>query len=178
MFSFRQYREPTCRLPDVLPWACLVAPGVVLQKDGLLQKTLAFRGPDLASASESELVSAVARLNNALKRLGTGWALFVEAQRFDASAYPGSVWTHPAAQIVDVERRRRFEGAGAHFESSYYVTFVWRLPSESKGKLTALFYEDPDRHDARALAERDLHAFQKQVAEIVDILRGVFTDVA
>ena len=57
MFSLREYREPTHRLPDLLPWAALVAPGVVLQKDGILQKTLAFRGPDLASSS-SELVSA------------------------------------------------------------------------------------------------------------------------
>ena len=51
MFSLREYREPTHRLPDYLPWACLVAPGVVLQKDAILQKTVAFRGPALASSS-------------------------------------------------------------------------------------------------------------------------------
>ena len=68
MFSMREYREPSHRLPDLLPWAALIAPGVILQKDALLQKTIAFRGPDLASSSTSELVSAVARLNNSLKR--------------------------------------------------------------------------------------------------------------
>src|SRR5450432_2682822 len=67
MISLREYREPTSRLPDYLPWACLIAPGVVLQKDALLQKTVSFRGPDLASSSNSELMSSVARLNNALK---------------------------------------------------------------------------------------------------------------
>ena len=61
MFSLREYREPTSRLPDYLPWAALVAPGVVLQKDALLQKTIAFRGPDLSASSTSELISAVAR---------------------------------------------------------------------------------------------------------------------
>ena len=100
MLSLREYREPTSRLPDYLPWACLVARGVVLQKDALLQKTVAFRGPDLASSSDSELVSAVARLNNALKRLGSGWALFIEAQRFHASDYPSARWNHPAAWMA------------------------------------------------------------------------------
>ena len=75
MFSLREYRQPTHRLPDLLPWAALVDQGTILQKDGLLQKTLAFRGPNLASSSPSELVSGIARLNNALRRLGSGWSL-------------------------------------------------------------------------------------------------------
>jgi type IV secretory pathway VirB4 component len=124
MISLREYREPTSRLPDYLPWACLIAPGVVLQKDALLQKTVSFRGPDLASSSSSELISAVARLNNALKRLGSGWALFVEAQRFNANRYPSSRWHQAASWIVDLERRQTFEAAGSHFESAYYLTFV------------------------------------------------------
>ena len=95
MFSLREYREPSSRLPDRLPWACLVAPGVVLQKDAIFQRTLAFRGPDLASSLDSELVAASARLNNALRRLGSGWALFVEAQRFLSSAYPAASWPSP-----------------------------------------------------------------------------------
>ena len=67
MLSLREYREPSSRLPDRLPWACLVAPGVVLQKDAIFQRTLAFRGPDLASSLDSELIAASARLNNALE---------------------------------------------------------------------------------------------------------------
>jgi type IV secretion system protein VirB4 len=106
MLSLREYREPTHRLPDYLPWAALVAPGVVLQKDAIVQKTLAFRGPDLASSLDAEFVSAIARLNNALRRLGSGWALFVEAQRFQSSHYPSSNWWHPAAWVVDTERQR------------------------------------------------------------------------
>jgi type IV secretory pathway VirB4 component len=117
----------THRLPDYLPWACLVAPGMVLQKDAILQKTIAFRGPDLASSSPSELLSAVARLNNALKRLGSGWAFFIEAQRFEATRYPAATWRQPAAWIVDLERRKTFESSGAHFESAYFLTIAWVL---------------------------------------------------
>src|SRR5579859_4660659 len=114
MLSLREYREPTSRLPDRLPWACLVAPGVVLQKDAVFQTTVAFRGPDLASSLDAELMAASARLNNALRRLGSGWGLFVEAQRFESNQYPRCPWPHPAAAVVDAERRRAFEEAGSH----------------------------------------------------------------
>jgi type IV secretion system protein VirB4 len=177
MFSLREYRQPTSRLPDYLPWACLVAPGVVLQKDAILQKTLAFRGPDLASSSSSELVSAVARLNNALKRRGSGWAFFVEAQRSEAPACPPATWRQPAAWLVDVERRQSFEG-NARFESAYYLTLVWRLPATAQTRFQALFFDEPGEKDPRQETLRDLNTFQKAVGELVDIMRGVFVEVA
>ena len=68
-------------LADHLPWAALVAPGIILNKDGSFQRTARFRGPDLESSTEAELMAVSARLNNALRRLGSGWALFVEADR-------------------------------------------------------------------------------------------------
>ena len=81
MLNLAEYRKKPQSLADFLPWAALVAPGVVLNKDGSFQRTARFRGPDLDSATQAELVGATARLNNALRRLGSGWAIFVEAQR-------------------------------------------------------------------------------------------------
>ena len=67
------------------------APGVILNKDGSLQRTARFSGPDLDSATPSELVAVSSRINNALRRLGSGWALFVEAQRLPSrAAFPGT----------------------------------------------------------------------------------------
>jgi type IV secretion system protein VirB4 len=179
MFSLREYRQPTGRLPDRLPWACLVAAGVVLQKDAVFQKTVAFRGPDLASSLDAELMAASARINNALRRLGSGWGLFIEAQRFASSAYPRSNWSHPAAAVVDRERQAAFEHAGAHYESSYYLTFTWRLPPERSTRAAAFFFHEPSGRpaDERTALSRELGHFQKSVAEIVDILSGVFPDV-
>src|SRR3546814_16916123 len=64
MLNLAEYRSRADRLADHLPWAALVAPGVVLNKDGSFQRSFAFRGPDLESATEAELVSACARANN------------------------------------------------------------------------------------------------------------------
>ena len=177
MFSLRQYRQPTHRLPDLLPWAAIIDDGVIVQKDGFLQRTLAFRGPDLASSSPSELVSGIARLNNALRRFGSGWALFVEAQRRAANDYPGSTWPDVASWIVDVERRAAFQQAGARFESDYYLTFVWNPPSARSRRAEALFFEDPETGKPNDDILDVIAQFRKQVDELADIMAGVFPEV-
>jgi type IV secretion system protein VirB4 len=177
MFSLKEYREPSHKLSDVLPWAALIAPGVVLQKERLVQKTIAFRGPDLSSSSEPELLSATARLNNALKRLGEGWALFIEAQRFECTDYPASSWSHPAAWLVDLERKCRFEEEGAHFESHYFLTFVWQLPARATKRLQGIFFSDPQKADEASELERDIAHFQAHCQELIDIMQSVFIEV-
>src|SRR2546427_9386682 len=130
MLNLAEYRKKPQSLADFLPWAALVAEGVILNKDGSFQRTARFRGPDLDSATPAELVGATARLNNALRRLGSGWAIFVEASRIAAQRYPQSQFPDPVSTLVDAERRAQFEEAGTHFESAYYLTFLWLPPSE------------------------------------------------
>ena len=88
MMNLTEYRHRTQSLADFLPWAALVEKGVILNKDGSFQRTARFRGPDLDSATPAELVAITSRLNNALRRLGSGWAVFIEAQRVPAHRYP------------------------------------------------------------------------------------------
>ena len=83
MMNLTEYRKrPNC-LADYLPWSALIAPGVVLNKDGSFQRTAKFRGPDLESCTEEELVATCARINNALRRFSSGWALYFEAARYE-----------------------------------------------------------------------------------------------
>src|SRR3984957_9933467 len=128
MFHLAEYRKYPTSLADFLPWAGLVAPGVVLNKDGAFQRSAHFRGPDLESATENELVTASARLNNALRRLGSGWAIFVEAQRRVAADYPTSVFPDALSALVEDERRAAFDAAGTHFESFYHLTLSYLPP--------------------------------------------------
>ena len=88
MMNLAEYRRSNTRLADFLPWAALVDEGIVLNKDGSFQRTAKFRGPDLDSAVPAELVAVAGRLNNTLRRLESGWAIFVEAQRHSAGTYP------------------------------------------------------------------------------------------
>ena len=141
MMSLQEYRTKSASLADFLPWVALVGPGVVLNKDGSFQRTARFRGPDLDSATPAELVAVTSRLNNALRRLGSGWAVFVEAQRTAAQAYPQSRFPDPVSALVDRERREQFREEGAHFESGYYLTLLWMPPPEEAARAEGWLYE-------------------------------------
>jgi len=144
MLNLAEYRKESTALADYLPWACLVAPGVILNKDGSFQRTLRYRGPDLDSATDAELVSVTARLNNVLKRFGAGWALFFEAVRIPANQYPGACFADPASWLVDQERYADFSADGAHHESRYYLTFLYLPPPENEARADRLLYERSD----------------------------------
>ncbi|MBW4331117.1 conjugal transfer protein TrbE [Stakelama sp. CBK3Z-3] len=175
MLNLREYRDRSDRLADHLPWAALVAPGIVLNKDGSFQRSFAFRGPDLESATEAELVSTCARANNVLRRLGSGWALFVEAERREALGYPGGSFPDPASWLVDAERRAAFESAGAHFESRYFLTLSFLPPedrSDAVGRALVERAAEPGRDWRAALArfaadtDRTLDLFSSFLPEI------------
>lgn len=141
MMDLRPYKQREARLADWLPWAGLIAPGVVLNKDGAFQRTLSFRGPDLDSSTPSELIGAAARLDNALKRFGSGWCLHVEARRAPTTAYPDSEWPDALSWLIDEERRHDFAAAGGRYESIYYLTMSWLPPSEASGRFEAALFE-------------------------------------
>jgi len=143
--NLSEYRKCSSHLSDFLPWAALVAPGVVLNKDGSFQRTARFRGPDLDSATPAELVGTTARLNNALRRLGSGWAIFVEAQRNPATDYPESLFPDSASALLDIERREQFDESGLLYESSYFLTFVWLPPAQEASRMESWLYEGREK---------------------------------
>lgn len=107
MLNLAEYRKTPRLLADYLPWGFLVGPGIVLNKDGSFLRLACYRGPDLESATEAELVGVTARINNVLKRFGSGWALFFEARRRPSTDYPFSDFPDPVSLLVDEERRVR-----------------------------------------------------------------------
>jgi type IV secretion system protein VirB4 len=166
MLDLRPYKRSGARLSDYLPWAGLIAPGIVLNKDGAFQRTLTFRGPDLDSSTPSELVGASARLNNALRRLGSGWCLHVEARRAPAPGYPDSVWPDALSWLIDEERRAVFESAGQRFESRYFLTLTWLPPAERQGKLESVLFEGGEASASRIDYRRLLAAFESETDQL------------
>ena len=171
MMNLAEYRNTATRLADFLPWAALVAPGVVLNKDGSFQRSARFRGPDLDSAVPAELVGVAGRLNNVLRRLGSGWALFVEAQRQPASTYPESRFPDAASVLVDAERKAAFEEDGAHYESAYFLTFLYLPPAWESAGAERFLYEGPNR-SAGAEAHEILAGFIDRTDRVLQLLEG------
>lgn len=129
MFNIKQFKSSQDHLADLLPWAALIAPGVVLNKEGSLQRSLQFRGPDLGSATDTQLVVLTSRVNNLLKRLGSGWVLYLEAVRepyqFNTEAQH---FTDPVSCLIDAEREKQFSRDNYYYESHYILTLQYKAP--------------------------------------------------
>ena len=170
MMNLAEYRRTASRLADFLPWAALVDEGVVLNKDGSFQRTARFRGPDLDSAVAAELVAVAGRLNNAFRRLGSGWAIFVEAQRHEAATYPTSHFGDAASALVDAERKADFEEAGTHYESSYFLTFLYLPPAEDAARAETWLYEGRDH--AGVDPHESLASFIDRTDRVLQLVEG------
>jgi type IV secretion system protein TrbE len=177
MMNLAEYRSSNARLADFLPWAAVVDEGIVLNKDGSFQRTAKFRGPDLDSAVTAELVAVAARLNNALRRLGSGWALFVEAQRHAAGGYPPNTFADVASALVDTERRAQFEEAGAHYESSYYLTLVYLPAAEGVALAERFLYEGGNR-TVGAVARELLNGFVDRSNRVLQLIENFMPECA
>jgi type IV secretion system protein VirB4 len=176
MLRIGEYRSRADRLADHLPWAALVAPGVVLNKDGSFQRTLRFRGPDLESATEAELVSTSARVNNVLKRFGSGWALFFDAERAEALGYPESRFPDAASWLVDKERQASFEGEREHYESRDHLTLVWLPPADTQASAERALIERREGEKGRDWREALGH-FVAETDRALDLLSGFMPEV-
>jgi type IV secretion system protein VirB4 len=184
MLNLAEYRKRPAQLADWLPWAGLVATGVVLNKDGSFQRSARFRGPDLDSATDTELMATTARLNNALRRLGSGWALFVEATRKPSVGYPNSTFPDALSWLVDQERRAAFElpqtqdttfHGREHFDSTYHLTVLWLPPAEASARATQYLFESAQssRVDWRDALQRFIDSSDR----LFDLLDGVFPEL-
>jgi len=173
MFRIAEYRQNTARLADLLPWAAVIAPGVILNKDGSWQRTLRFRGPDLESSTSEQLVAAMARLNNALKRFGSGWAIYIEARREPSSPYPETspFFPDPISLLIDAERREQFTAQDENFENNYYLTLQFLPPLQTTNKLMKLFFSRPEEEESDY--QQSLQNFLSATRRCADILRDI-----
>ena len=144
MMNLAEYRRSIPRLADFLPWAALVDEGIVLNKDGSFQRTARFRGPDLDSAVPAELVArrrpteqcvAPSRLRLGDLRRGAAPSRQPISAKHTFRMWPRP-WSTPSASA-------QFEEEGAHFESSYFLTFLYLPPPEDTARAEAVPLRGP-----------------------------------
>lgn len=114
---------------DLLNHAALVGEGVVRLKDGGLLAGFWFDGPDHESATAEELDHLSATVNMALRRLGTGWMLHVEAIRRRAADYIPGVFREVVDDLIDRERRAN----ATHYRTDFACFLTYRPPLHESG---------------------------------------------
>ena len=172
MRTIKQYRTHERGFSDLLLYFGLVADGVIQLYDGCLMAAWSYRGPDLQAATNAEMSSIVARLNNVLK-LGSGWMIHVDCMRSSAPGYPeGGAFPSITGRVIDDERRQQFTQERAHFESEYVLTLTYRVPAAREEKFKGWLYEGGERQ-ARDPAQRMLEFFTDSCARFGDVLGTV-----
>ncbi len=164
--------ESTGLFYQLLPWNYVTkfgGGGVVIQKDGILQRTFAYRAPDIDSCDALEVNTLAVRVNDFTKRLGTGWAFHIEAQRFQVREYEKSDFDRLAPQLIDRERDGHFNSSGQHFDSSYYLTISWKPPSENVKKLTDMFIKSGSNEDGGTI-KQNVEFFVNESDSVISLL--------
>lgn len=167
----REDRTETRGVADVLPYGFLVAPGVILNKDGALLAGWRYRGPDTAAATADDLAELSEYIAHAFEQVGDGWGFHVSEFRRESISYPrAGVFPDAVSWLVDEERRRSYESGGLHYESDYFIVATYLPPPDRYSKLLTLFVEGAERGEVDWTVV--LAQFEDALSELRDRLRG------
>lgn len=167
---------------EFLNWGMPVGNGIVLNKDGSLLAGFFYRGRDLYSSTLEERLSVSGLVNDALRQLGGGWSVWIDANKVEASAYPApsaSFFPDPVSRMVDDERRRQFEAEGAHFVTEYAMVLQFTPPVAVKRRIVDLLYDsDGGEQDAPATAilttfSRKIQDFEGRISHAAIVRRMI-----
>lgn len=170
MILRKDYREKARGLADLLPYAAVVANGIVLCKNGSLLASWRCRSQDTASSTSGELAEISLQVNNAFKQLGTGWMCHVDALRTPAQSYPdpaASNFPDPVTTLIDEERRQVFEAHGNFYATTAYLTLTFS-PEYGADKLSD-FAKESVSDDANPL-NKAIEQFKKAIEEFEDAM--------
>ena len=171
MLKLADYRSKSKGLPDLLPYAALIEPGVILNKDGSFLAGWEIRGQDTASSTEGDLALVSNRFNNAVKLLGSGWMLQMDAIRSSHRAYPPpekGYFPDPVTRLIDEERREHFSGNRC-FSTSTVLTVTYK-PNFQAAKMAGKAQAGVASSGA---LEKALVYFRNMLEELEDALSAV-----
>lgn len=122
-------------------------PAVVVNKDGSLQISWAYRGPDLGSEIKERLAIITTQMNKSFATLDTDWFLYFEAQRTASLSYANDTYfPDPITKAIDDERKQLFLDS-QHYESNYYATVYWMPPTDQQGRIKEIVIEGRKHKD-------------------------------
>ena len=176
ILRFLTHRQPKeAGLADRLPWALLVADGIILCKDSTFMAGFGIRGQDLSSAPVSALNAAADTVRQAIGLMEPGYSVEVNIHRVACPSYPPSRSAHfPTEELhaVDRERETHFTLPSGYYETRATLLINFTPPRESVQKVENIFVKG---ESASANYTSLLKGFQQAIDEIQGHLAPSFT---
>ena len=85
--KLKKHRSKDAGLSDLLNYAAVVDPGVIICKNGSFMASWLYKGNDNASSTNPQREMVSFRINQALSSLDNGWMIHVDAVRRPAPNY-------------------------------------------------------------------------------------------
>jgi len=174
--SLRAMRNPRKGFSDLLVYAALVKPGVVLNKDGALMAGWYLRGEDAASRTSSELARRVAFLNAGFVQRDAGWMFHYDKIRTPASPPQASRYVRTATEAVMAESRAEAASRfGSRFESRDVLVATYLPPTDNANRMRKLIIEG---ENAPAIdVDTILQTFESGLAEFEDVVGNCMVEM-
>lgn len=173
--QFNQYRNP---LKFAIPFARLIPVNsddgekkmaIVLNKDGSMQTTWNYCGPDLGATVSEELAQITQQLNHNFMTIDSGFVFYFEADRHPSTAYrTDSYFPDPLTQYID-EERQQFFSADQHYISNFYCTLYWVPPTDTEDRMNELIVEGRKHKDPSV--EDQIQKFKEMADKIIASFR-------
>lgn len=169
-----KHRSKDAGLSDLLVYSSVIEDGIIVNKDGSLMASWLYAAQDNASATDEERNILSVRINQALAKLGDGWAFHIDAARHQAPRYSDANLSHFKDELtaaIDQERRQYFENAGALYEGFFVLTATFLPPVLAQRKFVELMFDDDTpRPDAAQHTAAILENFKREIVTIESTL--------
>lgn len=170
---FREHRTKPRGVSDLLPWAGVIADGVLVNKQGTFSAGWSYRAPDLESSVPEELTAIAQGINRALAPLHNEWFLHIDAVRVPSMQYPEpGAFPDPVTALIDDCRREQYRAESGHFETRYVLIASWFPRTERTQKATKLFVTTAT--ESTIPWDRELARFESGLARIETTLSPFF----
>lgn len=167
--NLNEYNVRYSDVSSYVPWFAMVAPGIIKNEDESFMRTFRFRGQDLDSVTDYELMGIIARVNNYIKRYGNGWAFYVESRRKRTYTTTHRTFPDKTCQVMEFERQNYFN-KGNFYRTEYYLTIQWLPVSARTSKAVKMFYTDEgeEEKDYKTKVKEDLELFMSETNKFYD----------
>lgn len=174
--SLRAMRNPRKGFSDLLVYAALIKPGVVLNKDGALMAGWYLRGEDAASRTSGELARRVAFLNAGFVQRDVGWMFHYDKIRTPAPPPQANRYVRTATEAVMAEARAEAASRfGARFETRDVLVATYLPPTDNANRMRKLIIEG---ENAAAIdVDTVLQNFEQGLTEFEDVVGNCMVEM-
>ena len=112
---------------DIVTWLVMTNNAVIFNNNRTIQKTFIFEGKDSYRMTDADQELYIDHINEAFKRLKSGFIVYLEAQKTKDMEYMDKSIENPLTTELDTIREKNLTGKN-NYRMRYFLTFVYRQP--------------------------------------------------